>query len=447
MPVKWTDEFWRFAGFGLLALLVGLLTGHVAIALLLYTLGYFGWYFYNLVRLEQWLRKGKKYAPPGSVGMWDEVYRDIYRMQQRNRKRNKRIVKLLNRFRESTAALPDGVVVLQGPGEIEWWNESAETLLGLKYPQDVNQRVSNLVRNPEFIEAYNDGSLTAGVNMNSPVKENAVLAVRLIPYGKKQALLIVRDDTIKQNVEQMRRDFVANISHELRTPLTVLSGYLESLGDGGDVKQGDWDRSVELMQQQAARMHRLVDDLVVLARLENEPLEASHETVVVPQFLATLREEAALISGPREHHFEWDVDDTLYLRGDAKELDSAFSNLVVNAINYTPAGGLIRVRWASEDDGAHFEVSDSGIGIAQHHLPRLTERFYRVDVARSRESGGSGLGLAIVKHVLSRHGAQLSIDSELGRGSKFACVFPAELVERRDNIYTLDAPRRNATEP
>lgn len=446
MFTNWTDELWRFAGFGLLALLVGLLTGHIAMALLLYTLGYLGWYFFNLVRLERWLRKGKKYAPPGSSGLWDQVYRDIYRMQQRNRKRNKRIVKLLNRFRESTAALPDGVVVLRGPGEIEWWNDSAEALLGLRYPQDVNQRVTNLVRNPEFTEAWGSESLTTGINISSPVRENAVLAVRLIPYGKKQALLIVRDDTIKQNVEQMRRDFVANISHELRTPLTVLSGYLESLGDGGAVAQGDWDRSVELMQQQAARMHRLVDDLVMLARLENEPPEASHEIVVIPQLLSTLREEAQLISGQREHRFEWDVDETLFLHGDAKELDSAFSNLVVNAINYTPAGGLIRVRWTSEADGARFEVNDSGIGIAQHHLPRLTERFYRVDVARSRESGGSGLGLAIVKHVLGRHGARLDVDSEPGRGSTFACVFPARLVERRDNVYELDAPRRNATE-
>jgi two-component system phosphate regulon sensor histidine kinase PhoR len=196
------------------------------------------------------------------------------------------------------------------------------------------------------------------------------------------------------------------------------------------------------MQQQAARMHRLVDDLMMLARLENEPAQVPHDPVAVPQLLATLREEAALISGQKAHQFSGEIDETLYILGNAKELDSAFTNLVVNAINYTPPRGSIRVRWYQDSAGAHFEVTDTGIGIAPHHIARITERFYRVDVARSRESGGSGLGLAIVKHVLQRHGARLHVESELGRGSTFRCDFPTSAAIRKDNVYSMESPAR-----
>jgi two-component system phosphate regulon sensor histidine kinase PhoR len=428
---KTAEEIWRVIAAGLAAFLIGLVLGHAILALLIFFILAFSWYFYNLVRLQRWLEKGKKYVPPSSKGLWDDVFHNIFRLQQRSRKRNKRIVKLLNRFRESTSALPDGVVVLDQYGSIEWWNDSAESLLGLRYPHDVGQRVTNLVRSPEFIAYFSADEAPERVVFQSPKNEEVTLAVRCVPYGNKQQMLLIRDITVFERVEQMRRDFVANISHEMRTPLTVMRGFLEGMTEVKDIPADEWQRSIELMQQQAVRMHRLVEDLMLLSRLESGEREASMETVPVPQLLTTLREEGELLNKEKKHSLLWDVDTSVYLRGNAKELDSVFLNLIVNAINYTPANGKIAVRWYADEQGAHFEVKDNGIGIAANHIPRLTERFYRVDVARSRESGGSGLGLAIVKHILSRHKAHLEIESTVGLGSTFRCNFPPEAVIRK----------------
>ncbi len=428
MPAKTAEEFWRIFLGAITAAFLGLLLDQVVIALLIFFVLISAWNFYNLYRLQRWLEKGKKYVPPSSVGLWDDVFHEIFRLQQRSRKRNKRIVKLLNRFRESTAALPDGVVVQDQYGAIEWWNDSAERMLALHYPQDVGQRITNLVRNPEFTAYCAADDPPDRAVFQSPTDEEITLAVRRVPYGNKQEMLLVRDITMFERVERMRRDFVANISHEMRTPLTVMRGFLESMVDHESVPPEEWQRSVELMRQQAMRMHRLVEDLMLLSRLENSERESSLDSLPVPQLLATLHEEADLLNREKKHSLLWDVDDSLYLRGNAKELDSVFLNLIVNAINYTPAGGKISVRWYRDEHGAHFEVKDNGVGIAAHHLPRLTERFYRVDVARSRESGGSGLGLAIAKHILSRHNAVLKVESTVGHGSTFRCDFPVELV-------------------
>jgi len=439
LPEQALDELWRILGLAVVAAVVGLAVGELQWALTLLLAGLLGWYYYNLVRLQRWLQKGRKYAPPHSWGLWEDVFTGIYRLQQRARKRNKRIVKLLNRFRESTAALPDGVVVLDRNGTIEWWNDSAERLLGLRYPQDVGQRITNLVRHPDFVTYMNAGRLEKRVVFESPVDDQVVLSARRVPYAKDQELLLVRDVTMFRRVEAMRRDFVANISHELRTPLTVMQGFLESLADDRGMSEDERRHAVDLMRQQAARMHRLVEDLMLLSRLEAGEREPVFETVPVPRLLAALRQEAELLNAEKKHHVHWEVDQRLHLRGVAEELDSAFLNLIVNAINYTPPGGEIRVRWYRDGDGAHFEVRDTGIGIAAHHIPRLTERFYRVDVARSRESGGSGLGLAIVKHILSRHHGTLTIRSSPGHGSTFRCDFPPELV--------VEAPEQEGDSP
>ncbi len=425
---SWFEEFWRILGLLAIAIFVGSLVGYVAVSLVLVLGGYLGWYLYNLYRLEWWLRKSRSYVPPSSMGMWDAIFTELYRVQKRHQKRQRRIVQLLSRFRDVTAAMPDGVIVMRGHGEIEWWNERAGQMFELKYPADVGQRLTNLVRNPGFHEYFQRNDTNEIYNFPSPENANIILAVRVTPYGQDQFLLMARDVTLLQRVEQIRRDFVANISHELRTPLTVMSGYLEILGNDTQFQSGPLKRPIELMQQQSKRMYRLVEDLMLLSRLENQQKPMKHELVAVPQVLATLCEEARILSGERQHNVTLQAEPELFIYGDAKELDSAFSNLVINAINYTPAGGTIALRWYRDEQGAHFAVKDNGIGIPPHHLSRLTERFYRVDVARSRETGGSGLGLAIVKHSLSRHEAQLRIESEVGRGSTFYCDFPLDAI-------------------
>jgi two-component system phosphate regulon sensor histidine kinase PhoR len=427
MHNSWLKELSQFLWLGLAVAVLGLLFGHLAGMLLLYTLGYLGWYFYNLKRLDAWLQTGKKSEPPQAGGLWGEMFNGIYRLQQRSRKRNKRLVKFLNRFRETTGALPYGVIVLREQGDIEWWNDAAQNLLNLKYPQDVGQRMGNLIRHPRFSSYIRGEIQQQDVVIPSPLDDQVMLNIRIIPYGKNQRLVTIRDVTLIQQVEQMRRDFVANISHELRTPLTVLSGYVENLLEQTP-DEATLQHALKLMSQQARRMQHLTEDLMLLSSLENNPGAIKHEVVNVTHLLASLREEAIVLSGDKQHVIELQADDNVQLRGNPKELDSIFTNLVVNAVNYTPAKGHITIRWYANEAGAHFEVQDTGIGIASHHLPRLTERFYRVDVARSRATGGSGLGLAIVKHAMQQNQGKLRIESELGRGSRFICDFPVQLV-------------------
>ncbi len=432
MAVK---EFWQFVVLGLLAILVGAMIGQIKTILLIYLLLWLGWYFSNMVKLGRWLEQGKKYSPPVSHGLWGYIFTEIYHMQQRKRRRNKKLAKLLGRFRESTAALPEGVIVLREQGEIEWWNEMAGELLGLKYPQDVDRRLTNLLRNPEVMDYFRNSDAQKPVHFPSPVAELKILSLKIVPYGNNQKLVVVRDVTLNKRVEEMQRDFVANISHELRTPLTVINGYLENLLEGsGDLDAERLQHTFRVMQQQAIRMRQLTDDLTTLSNVDNDKLGPRNEVVNVPQMLGSLHEEARILSGENNHTLVFEVDDELFLRGDPRELDSVFTNLMVNAINYTPAGGAIRVRWYQDDSGAHFEVNDTGIGIAPYHVERLTERFYRVDVARSRHTGGSGLGLAIVTRALQRHQAGLRIDSEIGRGSAFICDFPKEIIIHKSDI-------------
>ncbi len=435
MEANETSEIGRILWLLAIAVIIGLVMGHIELALLITVSGLLVWYFTNLVKLNRWLSRGKTYTPPNSWGLWDEVFFGIHRLQKSSRKRKKRLVNLLNRFRESTNAMPDGAVVLSPEGEIEWWNDAAEHLLGLNYPKDVGQRVTNLVRHPDFIAYVRAGEYTDNVEIVSPLDESRYLSLYIVAYGKNQQLLMVRDITIVRRLEQMRGDFVANVSHELRTPLTVINGYLETMNDSDDECTRQWQRSLQLMQQQALRMQNIVEDLLLLSRLEYGKDRNKYEPVAVPEMLASLCEEAALLSGDKKHHIDMDCDQSVYLRGNTKELESAFSNLVSNAVRYTPAGGSIHLRWYIDDKGAHYEVHDTGVGIPAQHIPRLTERFYRVDVARSREQGGTGLGLAIVKHVLKRHDAELRIESEVGKGSVFACDFPRSRVLRRDEIY------------
>jgi len=422
----WKGELRRVAALLLVAVLLGALFGNTLLVLLLAFGGYLCWHLYNLQRLARWLSEGKKFRPPEASGIWDDVFEQIFRLQQRNRKRKRDLRRMLKRFHKITVALPDATVELRpGSDEIEWWNSAAARYLGFEYPRDSGQRISNLLRYPAFLDYLHRGDYERSIEMPSPVDEAIRLRVRVIPYWGNRRLVIARDMTRVQVLERTRRDFVANASHELRTPLTVVAGYLETLLESQEFGE-EYAGQLHSMQRQTERMKRIVDDLMLLSRLESEAPQTDAEPVAVARLIDAIVNQARELSGDQEHHIELDVEPDLCLQGREAELYSAFSNLVFNAVRYTPAGGRIAIGWKTVQGAPLFSVQDTGVGIAPQHLPRLTERFYRVDTGRPRASGGTGLGLAIVKHVLLRHHAQLSIESEPGKGSLFRCRFPAE---------------------
>ncbi len=428
----WIREFWRMAALFSVALLFGWLLGVPHGAFTLALMIYLGWHIYNLYRLERWYYRRKKKQPPDAAGIWGEAFHHIYQLQKRDQKRKQRLAAIVARFKESTAAMPDATVVLSEDDHIEWFNKAAKHYLGLNTNQDVGQRIDNLIRHPRFLEFLSQGDFSEPLELPSPMDDQRSLAFRIVPYGRNQKLLVARDITRIKRLERMRSDFVANVSHELRTPLTVVAGYLENILDDSEAGAEHWQKSLKQMQGQTARMTRLVEDLLMLSRLEDEEKAVVRDPVAVPAVLSMLVEDARVLSGERVHHITLKCDQSLWLHGSEKELTSAFSNLLFNAVQYTPDRGHIDVCWYREDEKILFEVRDDGIGIASQHLQRLTERFYRVDAGRSREYGGTGLGLAIVKHVLDRHNAHLEVSSLPGTGSIFCCEFPAKLAVDRE---------------
>ncbi|HED18335.1 MAG TPA: phosphate regulon sensor histidine kinase PhoR, partial [Gammaproteobacteria bacterium] len=423
MRNPWQKELWRNLGLILAGLVIGILVGNMALGLLVVLVIYTGWHLYNIHQLICWLREGRKFRPPEARGIWDDVFENIFRLQQRNRKRKRELRSMLKRFHKITVALPDATVELRsGSDQIEWWNNAAAKYLGFESPRDSGQRISNLLRYPAFIEYLHKGDYEQAIEIPSPVDENITLRVRVIPYSGNRRLVLARDMTRMQKLERMRQDFVANVSHELRSPLTVVSGYLETLLDAGAVET-EFAGQLQSMQQQTERMNCIVDDLMLLSRLENEVPHPDQQAVPVAALIDSIIGQGRVLSGTAEHTIVSDVDDALCIKGSESELYSAFSNLVFNAIRYTQAGGHISICWKLIDGEPVFSVEDSGAGIEAHHIPRLTERFYRIDTGRSRASGGTGLGLAIVKHVLLRHEGELEIDSEPGKGSCFRCRF------------------------
>jgi len=327
---------------------------------------------------------------------------------------------------------PDAVVILSQNDEIEWSNPASGRLLGIKFPRDAGMRLSNLLRSPDFTHYLISGEFSEPLEIVSPSAAQTTLSLQIVPFGSSQKLIIGRDVTRIARLEQMRRHFVANVSHELRTPLTVFSGYVETLRQMKTIKPDELKKHLATMEEHSARMQRLVDDLLMLSKLETAPPRRREETVDIPALLAGLKEQAEQLSGEAGHHISLEAEPQLHLLGGQEELHSAFSNLVNNAVRHTPAGGSITLRWWSDEEGAMFSVTDTGKGIAREHLPHLTERFYRVDTARSRASGGTGLGLSIVKHVLLRHEARLDIQSTPGEGSSFTCIFPAGRMVRKE---------------
>lgn len=432
----WVGEAWRVAGIVILSLLFGLLIDQLLVGLLLGLTGYLAWHLVNLYRLQQWLQKGPRLNPPEAGGIWGEAFSQVYRLQLRNRKRKRRLKKILRAFRESTAAMPDAGLVLGPDGDIQWWNDAAETLLQLRSPRDVGLRIDNLLRHPRFLAYLADEQRAESVEIPSPLDDSVMLNLRLVRYGRNQQLLIIRDVSALHRLERVRRDFVANVSHELRTPLTVIRGYLETLAEVEDLPAKRRKVLFETMEQQARRMERLLEDLLLLARLESEGEQIDAEPVPVPDLLAEIRDDALMVSG-NQHRIALAADSDLWLMGVPGELRSVFGNLVSNAVQYTPPGGEIQIRWFRDGDEACYEVRDTGEGIEPKHLPRLTERFYRVDTSRSRATGGTGLGLAIVKHVLERHQGALEIESQQGLGSTFRCRFSKGRTLQRSDQSTV----------
>lgn len=443
----WRQELSLAAVSGVLLTLLGLWYGHVAIMLLIGACGYLGWHLVQLHRLHTWLNSGCNTPPPETHGIWGDVIFEFYRHQRLTRKRKRKLRRALKRFRESTAVLPDGTVVLSKHGEIEWWNTAAERLLGLRRPEDRGQRAVNLIRHPAFVRRLESGDWRQPLVIPSPVEATTWLTLNVVATAKNKYLLIAQNTTRLQRLDQVRRDFVANVSHELRTPLTVISGYIETLLDHVEARKPPWKHVLPQVHEQARRMQGIVEDLLLLSRLELDKDLTSEDAIAVAELVRQIHKEALELSGEADHRIELDLDPRLGLMGNRNELRSAFSNLVVNAVRYTPAGGEIRLRWHYDESGAHFAVSDSGVGIDARHIPRLTERFYRVDVGRSRETGGTGLGLAIVKHVLTRHDGELAIESELGKGSTFTCHFPLRHFYWLELNAELQRPSQPAVTP
>jgi two-component system phosphate regulon sensor histidine kinase PhoR len=392
-------------------------------ALLILLLGY---HLVHLSRLHAWLESPGAQPVPEAGGSWEEISAGLARLLRRQTHIESRLAAALSRFQQAGAALPEGVVVLDEEDRIVWCNPRAAGHFGLDSARDRGQQIAYLVRNPQFVRYLETRSFAEPLLLRlTRADGELVLSVQLVPYAGSDKLLLSRDVTRWERLETTRRDFVANVSHELRTPLTVLAGFLETLSD---LEHPDPDllrRSLTLMTEQTTRMHQLVEDLLTLSRLESEKNPPREDSVDVPALAQTLYREAQALSAGR-HRIALRVDCEDGLRGSGEELRSAFGNLISNAVRYTPDAGEIEIRWFLREGEPVFCVRDSGIGIEPQHIPRLTERFYRVDRSRSRSTGGTGLGLAIVKHVLSRHQAHLEIDSTPGQGSTFQAVFPAQ---------------------
>jgi two-component system phosphate regulon sensor histidine kinase PhoR len=410
--------------------LLGLLVGQPWVVLTVTALGVVAWHYWRLRGVLVRLTARQRLVPSDGKGVWNELDRLLFRGQAEMRGRKRRLVEMLRAYRAAAAALPDAIMVVERNSQrIQWFNEAGTTLLGLRYPDDIGASLVQRLQPLPLAHWMATGRHAEALETSSPLNSSVTLSLRLIPYSENLWLLVARDVSRLLQLEQMRRDFVANVSHELRTPLTVIHGYLDMLDPE---EQPDWAPMLAEMQRQSQRMTQLVEDLLTLSRLESQEHLPGEEVVSMTSMLNTLRREAVALShGRHEIHIEDVAGVDLF--GSNKELHSAFSNLVSNAVRYTPAGGSIHVALRPADDGgAVLEVADSGYGIPASHLPRITERFYRVSTSRSRESGGTGLGLAIVKHVLNLHQASLEIASEVGRGSVFSCHFSAARVRPRE---------------
>ena len=378
-------------------------------------------------RLARWLEKPDEVEPPDATGTWGDIFYRLQKLQRRQKASTSELTSALEQFEHAAQAVPDAMIILNGSEQIEWCNPASRQFMGLDCERDRGQFIRYLMRQAHFLEFLDAEDFSRPLVCKSPINREISLAMQLVPFGEGKKLLVARDITELERVDAMRRDFIANVSHELRTPLTVVGGFVETLADAPELPFSESHRYYELMLDHTRRMQHLLDDLLTLSRLESEEHALKEEDVNVPDMARALAAEAESLSRGR-HQVQVEMGSEARLRGSLQEIRSALGNLVSNAIRYTPEGGSITLRWSLREGEGVFEVADTGEGIAAEHIPRLTERFYRVDRSRSRETGGTGLGLAIVKHVLTRHGARLDVQSVPGKGSSFFAIFPAARV-------------------
>jgi len=416
-------DYWRLLTIISVSGFVGLLFGQMMTFMFLAAFAYALWLQHSWFQLWHWLHKPKKHRSPSADGVINDVCRQIEQVRRQNSQRKKKLAGYLKRFQSATGALPDGIVVLGVHDEVSWTNTAAEELLGIRWPRDSHVRVNNLIRAPAFQQLLNDPLSNDGVAIvSSPINSAKQLELKIVSYMGGARMLIARDMTQTIKLQRMRRDFVANVSHELRTPLTVLRGYLEVLTQDSPADQ--WASVLPVMRQQADRMHLMIKDLLSLSQLETGEKKLHIIPTDINLLLTGIIEDAKCLDNFYNHDIQLGEMSEKWLLVDPDELRSAISNLVFNAVKYTPPDCKITLSWIVDGNKNCIVVKDEGDGIADHHLERLTERFYRVDSGRSQAAGGTGLGLAIVKHVLQRHGAELKITSELDVGSEFSCYFP-----------------------
>ncbi|ENW94210.1 phosphate regulon sensor histidine kinase PhoR [Acinetobacter dispersus] len=431
------SSLWTFAKqdlrlllfFLLIASLVGFGVGYFWSCIFVAFVLFFMLQLRSLYLVNEWISNRPYDVPPNLNGIWGALLFNVYRAQRQERIVQAEMVGLIDRAQSSLVALAEAVVLIDDQHQIEWWNPAAEKLLGIS-PLDRGRNLLSILRQPSFIEYFNHSDQSPdGIRLQAQMDEERYVQVKLTRFGGESRLLVAYDTTRVHNLEQMRKDFVDNISHELRTPLTVLSGYIETFIDQDDITPR-WKRAFTQMQSQTKRMNALVNDLLLLSNLENNKKVAKNQIIDMANLMNQIFDDARAYNLDYGHTLNLDIDSHCDLIGSDIEIASAFSNLITNAIKYTPAGGIITIGWHEDGDHAYFTVQDNGIGINPKHLPRLTERFYRVDSARSRQTGGTGLGLAIVKHVLMQHGAYLEITSKENEGSTFTAVFPKERLYR-----------------
>lgn len=403
--------------------LIGFLSGHLLGMLLLGCGAYIVWLLWQMRRLNQWLLNQEQQHPPESSGIWGTVFDNIYQLQRHQQQEKDNLQAVINRIQELTSALKDGIIILDWRGNLDFWNPAAHRMLALN-TKDQGQSLINFIRHPKFVSYFEDGAYEEPLELPSPRFPSKYLQFQITPFGNGERLIVLRDTTQVHNLEKMRQDFVANVSHELRTPLTVINGYVETLADNNTLPA--WDKPLLQMQQQTKRMSLLINDLLVLSKLETTEAGYNQKPINIEQLLNVVKSEADVLCGEKHQTLTLICNNTtkpLTLLGNEKELHSAFSNLVTNAIKYTPPEGKISMLLWQDQKQFYVSISDNGPGIEAQHIPRLTERFYRVDASRNSSTGGTGLGLAIVKHVLMRHDAELTITSEPGKGSVFMCIF------------------------
>ncbi len=435
--IRW-KTFWVGIGFTAISLVIWAAIGIVpalaflCLALIIYIASHIHW----IHQLHVWLQSPSLNNVPDGSGVWENIFSALFQQQRKNYRAEAELESALEGFKRATNALPDGIVVLNHRNEVEWCNPPAELLLGLELYKDINQPVQNLVRYGEFIHYLNAQDYREPVVVKSIRHTESTLQIQLIVFGTAQKLLICRDISVQEKIDTMRRDFIANVSHELRTPLTVVGGFLETLMDSKDTVTESTKHYFDMMINQTNRMRLIIEDLLTLSKIESNNEVPERTVIDMQKTLSMIHGDANALSNGK-HKVTLDAKSGLNIKGSQDELMSAFTNLASNAVRYTPDGGFVNISWKLSPHGqAIFSVEDSGIGIDAQHIDRLTERFYRVDHGRSRDTGGTGLGLAIVKHILNRHKARLEVTSTVGKGSTFSIIFPESRVTIDQNKVT-----------